>query len=257
MKNNWIAGMLMIALLPISAAAQNSYMAKPGNGSLFGGDKGKKVTVSQTTKQEKTSYNSDYSTRTGNWGVGLHAGFAQNNPKGMKDAEDEIIASDPGAYHDLSESSIVFGLEALYETSLNDEANKIGFKAGWDWYGRNKLDVATYGFRAEATETTYAFPLTVYYKRDNGVKNLSWMAGVGITIMHSEVESKMTGEPDETDSKTKVFPHITLGAEYRFTELFALGLDVRYNIAAKIKKDGDVLSDRSGLGAALAARFYF
>ena len=41
-------------------------------------NKEEKTMVSQTTKQEKTSYNSDYSTRTDNWGVGLHVGFAQN-----------------------------------------------------------------------------------------------------------------------------------------------------------------------------------
>lgn len=246
----------MIALLPIAAVAQNSYMAKPGNGSLFGGNKEENTTVSQTTKQEKTSYNSDYSTRTDNWGVGLHVGFAQNDPKGMKDTEDEV-SSYSGVYHDLSESPVVFGLEALYETSLNDEANKLGFKAGWDLYGRNKLDIAVSGITMKATETTYAFPLTVYYKRDNGVKNLSWMAGAGITIMHSEVEIKMTGDPNETYSKTKVFPHLMAGAEYRFCRLFALGLDVRYNIAAKMKKDGEVLSNRSGFGAAVTGRFYF
>ena len=60
-----------------------------------------------------------------------------------------------------------------------------------------------------------------------------------------------------TLSKTKIFPHITAGAEYRFNEVFALGLDVKYNIAAKVKKDDLVLSDRSGIGAALTGRFYF
>ena len=83
------------------------------------------------------------------------------------------------------------------------------------------------------------------------------MAGAGVTIMHSEVEIEMTGYSDEKYSKTKMFPHVMIGAEYRFCQLFALGLDVRYNIGAKIKKEGDVLSDRSGLGGALAARFYF
>ena len=248
--------MLMIALLPVAAAAQNSYMPKPGNGSLFGGNKEEKTTVSQTTKQEKTSYASDYSTRASNWGIGAHVGIGQNNPKALKDGYDE--AFDNGwTEKELTKNAGFFGLEALYETPLNDEANKLGVKVGWDLYGQNKLELNVPGTDLKATENTYAFPITVYYKRDNGIKNFSWMAGAGVTIMHSEVEIEMTGYSDESYSKTKVFPHVTVGAEYRFCKLFALGLDVRYNIAAKMKKDGDVLSNRSGIGGALAARFYF
>ena len=74
--------MLMIALLPLAAAAQESYLAQPGNGSLFGGKKKDKPAVSQTTKQEK-SYTSDYTTRTSNWGVGVHVGLTENDPKDL------------------------------------------------------------------------------------------------------------------------------------------------------------------------------
>ena len=102
------------------------------------------------------------------------------------------------------------------------------------------------------------FPVTVYYKRDNGVKNWSWFAGAGISFLRTELEASGAGfGGNDKDHKSKVFPHITVGGEYRFTEVFALGLDAKYNIGAKTKKDGAVYSDRSGFGAALTGRFYF
>ena len=245
--------MLMIALLPLAAAAQESYLAQPGNGSLFGGKKKDKPAVSQTTKQEK-SYTSDYTTRTSNWGVGVKMGIGQNNPKILKDAYDE--AFDWGyTSKELDKNAGYFSLEVLHEWTLTDESNKIGFKVGWDMYGENTLKLKVSGASEKATEETYAFPFTVYYKRDNGIKNISWFAGAGATILHSKIE--LSGLEDDDTSKTKVFPHITAGAEYRFTRVFALGLEARYNFAAKVKKDGDVLSDRSGFGAALTGRFYF
>ena len=189
-----------------------------------------------------------------NWGLGLRFGAAQNDPKDMKETYDE--AFDYGySEKELTKSPAVFGLEALYEWDLSDEVNKIGLKLGVDFYGQNELKLDWGAFKA--TETTYAFPLTAYYKRDNGIKNLSWFAGAGLTIMRSEIECKDLYSGNENWSKTKVFPHIVAGAEYRFSRLFALGLDVKYNIAAKVKKDEDILSDRSGIGAAITGRFYF
>lgn len=181
-----------------------------------------------------------------NWGVGLRLGAGQNDPKGMEDTYDSLMVS-----KELDKNAGVFGLELMYEWNLNDEANKIGAKIGWDMYGENELKAA--GIKVE--ETTYAFPLTVYYKRDNGVQNLSWFAGAGISFMRTELD--LSGLASDDDHKSKVFPHITAGAEYRFTEVFALGLDVKYNFAAKVKKDGAVYSDRSGFGGALTGRFYF
>ena len=181
-----------------------------------------------------------------NWGLGLRLGAGQNDPKGLKDAYDNTIGN-----KELDKNEGVFGLEALYEWNLQDEANKIGAKIGWDTYGENEFKVT--GYKAE--ETTYAFPVTVYYKRDNGVQNWSWFAGAGVTFLRTEIEE--SGLINEKSHKSKVFPHITAGGEYRFTEVFALGLDVKYNIGAKAKKDGVVYSDRSGFSAALTGRFYF
>lgn len=172
-----------------------------------------------------------------NWGLGLKLGAGKNDPKYLKQT----------AYTELDEDDGYFGLEALYEWNL-DRHNKIGAKIGWDTYGENE---AKAGY-AKITETTYAFPFTVYYKRDNGIKQWSWLGGAGVTIIHSELEA---GVYDK--SKTKLFPHIIVGGEYRFTKLFALGLEARYNFSAKVKKDGAVFSDRTGFGAALTGRFYF
>jgi len=176
-----------------------------------------------------------------NWGLGLKLGYAENDPKSMK-AVNAPEFDENGGY---------FGLEVLHEWDL-DETNKIGAKLGWDVYGENEIK----GAGGKLTETTYAFPLTVYYKQDYGVQNWSWFAGAGVTFLRTELDfDAWIGKDD--DSKNKVFPHIVVGGEYRFTEVFALGLEGRYNIGAKVKKDGAVYSDRSGFGAALTGRFYF
>ena len=182
----------------------------------------------------------------------------------MKNTYDDSFAN-----KELTESGGIFGLEGLYEHRLNDK-DTLGFKVGLDFYGENELEIST-DFRdawgrplgkGEATENTYAIPLTVYYKRDNGIKNWSFFAGAGITYIHSEVEGEVEDYMgrdllSEKTSDSKVFPHLMAGTEYRFTQLFALGLEAKYNFSAKITKNGDVLSDRSGLSGAVTARFYF
>ncbi len=186
-----------------------------------------------------------------NWGAAVKLGVGQNNPKSMKD---ELNALDSSSYKELDKMPGYLSMEILHEWALNDEANKIGAKIGWDTYGENELKA--YGLDyGKITEESDAFPFTVYFRRDNGVNKFSWFAGAGVTIMHTKV--KGTAEYDGSFSKNKTFPHLVAGVEYRFTEVFALGLDARYNISAKVKKDGLVLSDRSGFGAALAGRFYF
>lgn len=175
------------------------------------------------------------------WGFGVKLGAGENDPKTMQDNFDRYGG-------ELDKNAGFFSLEVLHEWALNDEANKIGAKIGWDMYGENELKRAG----RKLTEDTYSFPITVYYKRDNGIKNLSWFGGVGVTILRTEWE-----EGSWKESKNKAFPHIVIGGEYRFTQVFALGLEARYNIAAKVKKDGATLSDRSGFGAALTGRFYF
>jgi len=177
------------------------------------------------------------------WGLGVKLGYAENDPKTMKDLN--------GAGTSLDENGAYFSIEGQYEWALQD-ANKLGLRFGLDSYGENEIK----GGGVKWTEETMAFPVTVYYKWDGGVKGWSFFGGAGLTYIYTNADiSGWAGRDDE--HKSKVFPHIAAGAEYRFTELFALGLDARYNIGAKVKKDGAVLSDRSGFGAALVGRFYF
>lgn len=179
------------------------------------------------------------------WGIGVKLGAGQNDPKTLKDNFNAFGG-------ELDKNAGYFSLEVLHEWALNDEANKIGAKVGWDIYGENEHK----RLGVKDTEETYSFPFTVYYKRDNGVGKLAWFGGAGVTILHSKIE-----EGAWDTSKNKVFPHIVIGGEYRFTKVFALGLEARYNFSAKVKKDlagaNVVLSDRSGFGAALTGRFYF
>ena len=167
-------------------------------------------------------------------------GYGENDPKTMQDLFDYATAYN----RELSKSGGIFALEVLHEWPSSEE-NKIGVKAGLDFYGENELKLHGLG---TATEETYAIPVTVYYKWDKGLQNWSYWLGLGLSYIHTELD-------DLSDSK--FFPHITGGVEYRFTQAFALGLDLKYNFSSKITKDGAVLSDRSGLSAALAGRFYF
>lgn len=178
-----------------------------------------------------------------NWGVGVKLGIGENDPKSMNDTFDEFGGK-------LTTSDGLFAVEVLHEWDVN-ETDKIGLKLGVDAYGENKYE---YGV-LEATENTYAIPLSVYYKKDNGVRKLSYFIGAGVTYINSEME--FSGTLLDTVEEDKVFPHILGGAEYRFTELFALGLDLKYNFSAKMEKEGEVVSDRSGFSAAVAGRFYF
>lgn len=198
----------------------------------------------------------------GNWGAAVKAGIGENDPKTLNDGYHNVIGD-----RDLTESDGFFGLEALYEHNLTNY-DKIGVRLGVDFYGENELEVTSRLFneKEDATENTYAIPLTVYYKRDNGVKNWSFFAGAGITYIHSELEYEsedlMGWDKEEFSiSKSKIFPHIMAGTEYRFSELFALGLEAKYNFSAKTEKNYEglnvVLSDRSGLSGAVTARFYF
>ena len=173
------------------------------------------------------------------WGLGLKLGAGQNDPKTLKQMHDAFGG-------ELDEGYGIFAIEGQYEWALN-ETGKLGLRLGVDVYGDNEVKVGA----NKVTESTYAVPLTVYYRWDKGVKAFSYYAGAGATYMKTEVE-----EGTIKDHKTKVFPHVVAGAEYRFSQLFALGLEGRYNIGAKLKKSG-YETDRSGIGAALVGRFYF
>lgn len=128
------------------------------------------------------------------------------------------------------------------------EANKLGLRFGVEGYGDNEYKAAG----TEVTESTYAIPLTVYYRWDKGVKAFSYYAGGGLTYINTEVEYKNMGK----GHKSKFFPHVVVGGEYRFSQLFALGIEARYNIAAEVEKNG-YKTDRSGIDGFLVGRFYF
>ena len=211
-----------------------------------------------------------------NWGLGLKAGFGENE---ASDLRDETIMQAPTDYDtdSLDKDGSFYGLEAFYEWNLKDSKDFIGVKLGYEAFGKNeysadgeeRVGATEEEWEYEDKEESYAIPLTVYYKRDNGVKKLSYYAGAGVTFINSKrsMSDKYEKEVADVDtaktyngassSKGKVFPHLVAGAEYRFTELFALGLEAKYNINATVKKHGSLLSDRSGLSGALTARFYF
>lgn len=176
----------------------------------------------------------------GNWGLGIKLGAGQNDPKTLQDTYDAFGG-------ELTKNYGIFGIEGQYEWAMQ-EANKLGLRFGVEGYGDNEYKNGA----TEVTESTYAVPLTVYYRWDKGVKAFSYYAGAGLTYINTEVEYKGLGK----GHKSKFFPHIVAGAEYRFSQLFALGIEAKYNIAAEVEKNG-YKTDRSGISGVLVGRFYF
>ena len=187
-----------------------------------------------------------------NWGYGYKLGVGENRPSDLKDLHN-YFSGFPSSDTKLETSGAFFAAETFYEWSLSNEVHKIGAKVDFDYFLENKTESQTTLYQ-ECTETTYAIPLTIYYKRDNGVKAFAWFGGAGATIMYTEMQYK--GYNKNIKTKSKIIPHIVVGGEYRFSQLFALGLEARYNFDAKVKKSGILLSDRSGFGGAVTLRFY-
>lgn len=177
----------------------------------------------------------------GNWGLGLKLGAGQNDPKTLKDLFYDIGSGE------LDKNYGIFGIEGQYEWALS-ETGKLGFRFGIEGYGDNEYKNSG----DKITESTYTIPLTVYYRWDKGVKAFSYYAGAGLTYMDTEIEISWADNLE----KDKVFPHVVAGAEYRFSELFALGFEAKYNISAKIEEKG-YKTDRSGISGVLVGRFYF
>ncbi len=166
----------------------------------------------------------------GNFGLGVKVGAGENNWK-------------PGLMATDVEKGYGFAaVEALYEFDTLNEYDKIGLKVGAELYQKDKAS------NAFSDVQTYDIPVTLYYKRDNGIKALSYYAGGGFTYINSRVKS--IGY-----TKSKGTGHIMAGIEYRFTKTFALGADAIYNLHAALQA-GDV-SDRTGFRGALVGRFYF
>ena len=184
-----------------------------------------------------------------NWGVGLKLGVGENDPTTLDKLYDVMSTN-----KELDTSDGFFGLEAMYEWDLANKKDQVGVRLGFEFYGENEVELWDRTDHVNLKENTYAIPLTVYYKRNNGLNKLSYYGGFGLTFISSELEEDVT---DASDDDSKIFPHIVAGAEYRFTEVFALGLEAKYNIGAKVKKDGAVYSYRSGFSGALTGRFYF
>jgi outer membrane protein W len=143
-----------------------------------------------------------------NWGVGVKVGVGENDPKTMKEIQDGTLYNT-----ELNENGAVFsGLEALYEFNLDDETNKLGVKLGVDVFGHNDLKVTTPLAWVKWTETTYAIPLTVYYKRDNGVSAWAPYVGAGVSFFRSELKVEFSGD----DWAWK--PNTILGQKLKKTE---------------------------------------
>ena len=169
----------------------------------------------------------------GNWGLGLKAGAGQNDWK--------VYSAT-----DIEKGYGFAGAEILYEFDLASN-DKIGLKVGAEMYQKDKAKHSG----NEVSIQTSNFPITLYYKWDKGVGAFSYFFGGGFTYINSRTHDY----PNVKYTKSKGMAHLMVGTEYRFTQAFALGVDITYNIDAKIV--AGTVSDRSGFRGALVGRFYF
>jgi hypothetical protein len=179
------------------------------------------------------------------FGLGVKFGGLQN-----KDGLIDYVHDNYGTYT-TEESPVFFGIEGLYEAEgLFDmgQSHAFGVKLGIDFLGEDKVTLPG----IISTSNIFKIPLTVYYKYKPGKWHL-W-AGAGITYANTTWEENNAKEDDSA-----LIPHIKGGVEYRFTKVFALGLDLGGNFGGEMKVDGNEIYKRdiSGLEGALAARFYF
>ena len=170
----------------------------------------------------------------GNFGLGIKAGAGENDWK-------------VSMWDNIDKNYGFAGAELLYEFGQTG-SNRFGLKVGFDVYQQDKASDVW----GEEKVNTFNVPVTIYYKWDRGVGAVSYFLGAGFTYVRSIVE---TGGSPKEYSKSKGLAHGTIGAEYRFSELFALGVDATYNFGAKL--DEGYVSDHSGFRGALVGRFYF
>jgi hypothetical protein len=183
-----------------------------------------------------------------NFGIGIKGGVGQNDPKTMKQLWNYYggtITKAPGIL-----SIELFSEDTLpYDSEMEImDFNKVGFKIGYDSYGKNKLKTSS----LNAEESTFAVPITAYLKEEKGVREFSSYIGAGTTII--KTKAKLAGS---NFTKNKWFAHIALGTEYLYTENISIGIDVKININASVKMEGYTLSNRSGFQGAGVIRFYF
>ena len=169
----------------------------------------------------------------GNWGLGLKAGAGENDWKTYGST-------------DVDKGYGFAGAEILYEFDTSSN-NKIGLKVGVEAYQKDKASFS--GIDTEVK--TWNCPVTLYYKWDKGVNAFSYFLGGGFTYINSRWHDSSAVKY----THSKGMAHLMAGTEYRFTQGFALGVDVTYNIDAGLQA-GEV-SDRTGFRGALVGRFYF
>ena len=190
--------------------------------------------------------------------IGGNFGIAGSN--NLSSLEDYLSmatgSSGLGLTTDLKNPNYVYGFEIGYENPLISQTQLIGLKAGYNWYSDLDLDIhiavanESINIKSKAT----AIPVTVYYKSLISAKT-ALSCGIGATYIETELSASVSGSTG-SQKDYKLSPHITMGAEYKFTEFFALGIDFKYTFDAKFEQSNMFERDLGGLSGAVTARFY-
>ncbi|MDR3237418.1 MAG: porin family protein [Spirochaetia bacterium] len=181
-----------------------------------------------------------------NLGAGLKAGYGSSK----SDLEDYAKARYTNYEYDDSSTSI-FGIEAILDSNIGlPEQHRFGAKLGYQSRGSETIKFPySPGVTGKYEVKYWEVPLTLYYKY---MITNRWgvFAGFGGSLARAW-DVAPSGE-----KITKVFPFVTGGAEYRFENGIALGLDLKYNAGAEFKKNSFLYRDVNGLEGTFAVRFY-
>ncbi|MDR3237415.1 MAG: porin family protein [Spirochaetia bacterium] len=175
-----------------------------------------------------------------NLGAGLNFGYGSSK----SDLEKYADATYP-TYKYEDTGSGIFTIEAILESNsiINlPEQHRLGARLGFESRGVEKAEYPTGKIELNYWEV----PITLYYKY---MTSDSWGLFGGLGLAYGKAYST-------EKSVTKFHPFITGGVEYRFTNWFGLGFDLKYNAGAEYKKDGFVYRDVNGMEGALTVRFY-
>jgi opacity protein-like surface antigen len=161
--------------------------------------------------------------------------------------------TDAGVSSKFNDSTFAYGLELGYEAPVISDNQLLGARLGVTWHDEIKLELKNTDPSASVANRAYTIPVSVYYKHLFADSKFALMGGLGVTFVNMTWESKLNSSSDNYND-SKASPHIIAGAEYKFTEVFALGIDLKYAFDTEIKRQ--VFKRDFNFQGALAARFY-
>ncbi|WP_424245940.1 opacity protein-like surface antigen [Elusimicrobium posterum] len=169
---------------------------------------------------------------------------------GIGDNDDNVKNAFSGSYK-YSDDKSILGAEAGFDFDTKKDTTTVGIKVGFNSYG--KVDSTDKSVDKDILlKNAVAVPLTIYIKYAPEPTGFHFWLGGGMTWSSVKFQDDVHSL---SDTKDQIYPHVAAGAEWRPTTYLGVGLDLKYNINAKIETN-DIYRDFTGPEAMLAVRLY-